>query len=465
MAKHIIVIGGGLAGLSATLEATAKGAKVTLVEKEKATGGNSAKATSGISASYTSHQKEQGISDSVEQFQDDSLKSGQGLSKKDLVDVLVGHSKEAIDWVSSFGLDLSCISQCGGHSAPRTHREPARLDGKPCPVGWDIVSTLRARVEILSNEGLVTVMTLTRCVDILTLTIDGKEVVVGVKLQKEEEDPIELLADAVILATGGFACDFTPTSLLKQHVPHLCNLPTTNGVQTVGDGVKMGLRIGCHTVDMDQVQVHPTSFVDPKAPCSHVNFLAPEALRGCGGIMINRKGVRFFNELARRDDLTAAINQHCDKLPSHEGEAMCPTVAYMLMNQAACEKFGLPNLGFYKFKGFVKEYENATAVAKEIGCDVTTLETTLKEYGQGKDAFGKTVFPVQFTPDEPLWMAMLTPALHYCMGGLEINTSAQVLRKVGESTEPITNLYGAGEVTGGVHGKNRLAGNSLLECV
>jgi succinate dehydrogenase/fumarate reductase flavoprotein subunit len=111
----------------------------------------------------------------------------------------------------------------------------------------------------------------------------------------------------VIFASGGFGADFTQTSLLAQYRPDLMHLPTTNGEHCTGDGVKMGEAIGAKSVDLEWVQVHPTGLVKPDDPDAKIKFLAAEALRGVGGIVIDRNGKRFANELGRRDYVTGEM--------------------------------------------------------------------------------------------------------------------------------------------------------------
>jgi succinate dehydrogenase/fumarate reductase flavoprotein subunit len=108
----------------------------------------------------------------------------------------------------------------------------------------------------------------------------------------------------VILASGGFGADFTSDSLLAQYRPDLLHLPTTNGEHCTGDGIKMGEKIGAKTIDLEWVQVHPTGLVKPDDADAKIKFLAAEALRGVGGIILNKDGYRFANELGRRDYVT-----------------------------------------------------------------------------------------------------------------------------------------------------------------
>lgn len=111
----------------------------------------------------------------------------------------------------------------------------------------------------------------------------------------------------VILATGGYAADFTEDSLLKKYKPEYYNLPTTNGDHCTGDGLKMAIKIGGNKIDMEKVQVHPTGLVDLSEPDAKVKFLAAEALRGVGGLLLDNTGSRFVDELNHRDYVTGKI--------------------------------------------------------------------------------------------------------------------------------------------------------------
>ncbi|PIO73964.1 FAD binding domain protein [Teladorsagia circumcincta] len=217
--------------------------------------------------------------------------------------------------------------------------------------------------------------------------------------------------------------------------------PTTNGAFARGDGVKMARAMGAEVVGMDRVQIHPTAFVDPADPSAGTKFLAAEALRGKGAILGGSAG------------LSAAI---------------------MLMNDDAADSFGRPAFNFYAIvKKFFMKYDSANELAAAMGISPNVLEKTLMDYNKyaksssgdakEKDSFGKTVFPVAIEPDQPIYAAIITPAIHYTMGGLKIDKQARVYNEF--MNQPFKGLLAAGEVTGGVHGANRLAGNSLLECV
>jgi cytochrome b involved in lipid metabolism len=216
----------------------------------------------------------------------------------------------------------------------------------------------------------------------------------------------------------------------------------------------MGEAVGANSVDLNQVQVHPTGLVHPDDPNAKVKFLAAEALRGVGGVLIDKDGNRFCDELGRRDYVTGEMWKR-NKGPYR-----------LILNKAAGKEIEW-HCKHYQGRGLMKFFESGTALAKEMGINPQNLRTTLEKYNTGakekKDQFGKRFFhnvPFQF--DDNFWAAILCPVIHYCMGGLQISTESEVVNKQGKV---IPGLFAAGEVTGGVHGDNRLGGSSLQDCV
>ncbi|CCW64868.1 unnamed protein product [Phytomonas sp. EM1] len=480
----VVVVGGGLAGCSAAIEAAKRGAKVILLEKETKLGGNSAKATSGINGWGTRAQADQGILDSGKYFERDTYLSGRsGNCKPELVKVLSVKSAHAVDWLTSLEIPLSVLSQLGGHSRKRTHRAPDREDGTPVPIGFAIMRKLEEHIrgELLGSVRVETTARLSRLLyDSVTLpTGEMVTMVRGVEYERSmasgdgtDEETVRVYANAVVLATGGFSNDHTTTSLLQEYAPHLMGYPTTNGVWATGDGVKLARELGAELVDMDKVQLHPTGMINPKDPQARTLFLGPEALRGSGGILLNTKGERFVNELGLRSVVSQAIIAQGDEYPGSQARKF----AYCVLNEAAAGLFGKGALGFYwKKMNLFRFAENVHELAVLIGCEESTLLRTLESY---KDLSsldrkcpltGKDVFPCVIGPQGPFYVAYVTPSIHYTMGGCLISPSAEILTvdktDILNRHRPILGLFGAGEVTGGVHGGNRLGGNSLLECV
>merc|ERR1719238_1758884 len=283
----------------------------------------------------------------------------------------------------------------------------------------------------------------------------------------------------VVFASGGYGADFGNDSLLAKYRPDLLHLPTTNGEHCTGDAIKIGEAIGAKTIDLEWVQVHPTGLVKPDDADAKIKFLAAEALRGVGGLIFNKEGKRFANELGRRDYVTGEMWKN--KAPFR-----------LVLNKAASDEI-IWHCKHYTGRGVMKFYESGEAFAADLGCSVQTLidehdqhyqaaKKTEKDpdggswpaYPSGKswDArsgptgsgkkFYHNIIPGSAVKDQEFYVAIITPVIHYCMGGLEIDENSACVDSKGKA---IPGLYAAGEVAGGVHGNNRLGGNSLLDCV
>merc|ERR1712061_626898 len=281
----------------------------------------------------------------------------------------------------------------------------------------------------------------------------------------------------VIIATGGFGADFTPDSLLSKHRPDLSHLPTTNGDHCTGDGLKMSMGVGAECVDLEWVQVHPTGLIHPDEPDAKVKFLAAEALRGVGGILLDMTGNRFCNELGRRDYVTGMMCKN-------KGVQLGSTTGFFLRLNGKASKEIEWHCKHYKGRGIMKSYANMGEFAKEYDIPLANIEATFKDYnaiaekqtkdpengpyeayGGGKswDKWGKKFFHnLPLETSDAFLVAIVTPVIDYCMGGMKINDAAESL---GADDKVIGGLYSAGEAAGGIHGSNRLGGNSLLDCV
>jgi len=461
-----IVVGGGLAGMSAANTLLECGMRVVLLDKSSFCGGNSSKATSGINGAETKTQKEKGVPDSVDIFIQDTIKGG--AKRPAVARVLCANSGPDVDWLmDKFELDLSLLARLGGHSQPRTHRGKERFPGMT--ITYALIQSLEAVVE---RTDLARLITKARALSLVT----NGDMCVGVEYEKAGQTFKEF--GPVILATGGFGADFGSDSLLAQYRPDLLHLPTTNGEHCTGDGIKMGEAIGAKSIDLEWVQVHPTGLVKADEPDAKVKFLAAEALRGVGGLILNANGERFCNELGRRDYVTGEMWK--SKPPFR-----------LCLNKAATDEI-IWHCKHYTGRGVMKAYSSGAELAKEMGIPLSKLESvheahyqasrnTEKDpeggkwpaYPSGKswdDASGPTgsgkkyyhnVIPGSQVASEVFHVAIITPVIHYCMGGVEVNEKSEC---IGPSA-PIKGLYAAGEVAGGVHGNNRLGGNSLLDCV
>ncbi|CDR45974.1 RHTO0S11e07008g1_1 [Rhodotorula toruloides] len=444
---QVIVVGAGLSGLSAAHTLYEKGGNVLVLEKNPFAGGNSTKATSGINGAGTKAQQALGIKDSAAAFFADTKKSARDLARDDLIEVLTGKSADAVNWLCDrFNLDLSKVSRLGGHSFERTHR-----GGEQFP-GMTITYALMEKLEDLAESDPTRVKILKKA-NVRKLVKDGDKVV---GCEYEYQGKQHTAHGPVILATGGYAADFAQDGLLAKYRPELLKLSTTNGDHCQGDGQKMAMAIGANGIDLEKVQVHPTGLVDPREPDAKVKFLAAEALRGVGGLLVNKEGDRFADELGHRDYVTGRIWED-NKRP----------VRLVLNGQAGKEIEW--HCKHYVGRGLMKKFDTVADIAKEMGIEASKLQKTFNEYmeiceGKRQDPFGKKFFHNTNWKNEagPFFVAQMEPVLHYTMGGLEIDPRSMVLDS---NKKPIEGLFASGEIAGGVHGANRLGGSSLLGCV
>lgn len=448
--RPVIVVGSGLAGLSAAYEALQAGARVHMLDRAPKPGGNSIKASSGINGAHTRFQKAAGIAKD-DAFYNDSVRSAgrrfsQDLAKVDrtrLVNTLTDGSEAAVNWVADeFGVDLSVVAILGGHTVPRTHRGAGKL-----PPGAAIVSAMQQKLN--ANPGFQ----LSSSAEVVSLAVRD-HAVTGVRYVQDKET--HDLDGAVVFAAGGFAGD--ATGLLAKYRPDLAGLPSTNDDRPGSHGILEA--IGIEFVDMTSVQVHPTGFVDPKDPSVRYKFLAAEALRGEGGILLSDEDKRFVNELDTREKVSEAIMNmpHSKESDSRQWDIT------LLMDPGACEATA-GHLGFYMWKGLMQKKK----VSELSPAAIEAVDKYAEAASKGKDdAFGRTNFGRWRLPagesnrDEEICVGKVTPVTHFTMGGAAFNTKAQPLRA---GSKPVEGLWAAGEITGGIHGDNRLGGSSLLECV
>ena len=422
----VVVVGGGGAGLSAAIAAREKGANVILLEKMLMLGGNTNYATGGINAANTSLQKKLGIEDSEELFYNDTMKGGKNKNNPELVKKLTTDSSNIINWLTERGADLSEVVFTGGQSAKRTHR-PAGGQA----VGPVIVDAL---AETAEKDG-IDVRTESEVVKI----IKTGDKVTGVEV-KHKGETYKINAKAVVMATGGFGAN---AAMVAEYNPALKGFGSTNSPAITGEGIKMTKAAGADLVDMSEIQTHPTVVHNNTA-------MITESVRGEGAILINRDGKRFINELETRDVVSKAEL-------AQKGAS-----AFLVFDQGTRENLSAIN-GYVK-QGFAVEASTLEELAKKVGIEPKTFVETIATYngyvkaGTDKD-FGKTVLPRELVK-APFYAIEVSPAIHHTMGGVRINTNTEVLTPEGKV---IPGLYAAGEITGGVHGANRIGGNAVTD--
>ena len=474
----IAIVGAGGAGMTAAITAAAEGKSVVILESQPMVGGNSVRATGGMNAGKTVYQDENefgesagvektlkaaaekyadnetitalaatvaeqwaayqanptGYFDSVELMELDTMIGGKGINDPALVETLCSNSADAIDWLGEQGITLNSVSSAGGASVKRIHR-PVNEEGKVVSVGAYMVPLLE---EDCQKAG-VQMMLNTTATEILT---DDNGAAVGIKATGASGETITINAKAVILTSGGFGANM---DMVVEYKPELKGFMTTNAPGILGQGIKMAQAIGADTVDMDQIQIHPTVQYDSAS-------LITEGLRGDGAVLINSEGKRFIDEVSTRDVVSAA-------------EIAQPgSYSWLIIDQKMVDDSSVIQ-GYIK-KGYTFEGKTYEELAEQIGVDGAALAETMNTWNGYVEAkndpdFGRTSFADKLDT-APYYAIKVTAGVHHTMGGLKINTNTEVLNENGEI---IPGLFAAGEVTGGVHGANRLGGTAVSDFV
>ncbi len=472
----VVVVGAGGAGMTAAITAAGEGKSVVILESQSMVGGNSVRATGGMNAGKTVYQDENefgesagvektlktaaekyadnetitalaktvseqwaayqanptGYFDSVELMELDTMIGGKGINDPELVETLCANSADAIDWLDEHGITLHNVSSFGGASVKRIHR-PVNAEGKTVSVGSYMIPLLqenceKAGVQILLN---------TTANEILT---DANGVAAGIKATGSTGETVTVNAKAVVLTTGGFGANL---DMVVKYKPELKGFMTTNAAGIQGQGIEMAEAIGAATVDMDQIQIHPTVEANTAA-------LITEGLRGDGAVLINAEGKRFIDEVGTRDVVSAAEI------------AQTGSYSWLVVDQAMVDASSVIQ-GYIK-KGYTVTGETYEELGKAMGVDAAAFAETMEKWNGYVEAkndpdFGRTSFANPLNT-APYYAVKVTAGVHHTMGGLKINANTEVLNEKGEV---IPGLFAAGEVTGGVHGANRLGGNAVAD--
>ncbi|KRL55795.1 flavocytochrome c [Furfurilactobacillus rossiae] len=429
----VVIIGSGSTGMVAAIQAHELGLKPVIFEKMPKIGGNTMRASSGMNAAETNVQLHHGVVDSYEDLYAETLKGGGDLNDKELLGYFSSHAALSIDWLADHGIRLDDITITGGMSKMRTHR-PASM----APIGAFLVTEL-SKVVQKDELPLFTGVT----VNSLVKDSDGK--VTGVNATLPDGSQKVVGGKAVILATGGFGAN---NDMIEKYRPDLKGYKTTNQPGATGDGLKLATDAGAALVQMDQIQVHPTVQQDnPHA------FLIGEAVRGEGAILVNAQGKRFVNELTTRKVVSNAITA----LPEHS--------AYLILDQGIRSR--VKAIEFYDSIGLVVTGPSLSELAGKLNMDVDTLSSTVSTWNTAvadhdDKEFGRSTGMDRDISAGPFFAIHIAPAIHYTMGGIKANHKTQVLD---ESGQIIPGLFAGGEVVGGLHGNNRIGGNSIAETV
>ncbi len=443
----VVIVGSGFAGLAAAIEARQAGASTVVLEKMRIPGGNSAISGGLLAVAGSPLQKKEGIEDSPQQMLDDMLKAGMGLNHPPLARLVVERSASVLEWtVETLGVKYKPnLNHLGGHSVPRTYITA-------CGTGSGIIQPMLSRCRKLD----IPVQKKTLLGRILK---DREGRVEGVEVRREYLFP---RADsgrsqrirarrAVILATGGFGRD---VAFRMTQDPRLSeDIDSTNHLGATAEALVAALEVGATPVHLSWIQLGPWTSCDEKGwgVGSMFTLLAGFPY----GIMVDAKtGRRFVNELSDRRLRTDAMllqGRTPVAIVDSQGVKHATTLDQCLK------------------RGVVKAFDSLEELAAFNHIPLPALRETLERYhlclAHGRDAeFGKPLAqglkPIE-TP--PFYAIRLLPKVHHCMGGIQVNSRAQVLAVADH--RPIPGLYAAGEITGGVHGASRLGSTAIVDCL
>ncbi len=475
----VLIIGAGGAGMTAAITAADAGMKVVVLESQPAVGGNSVKSTGGMNAAKTSFQDAnefgeeagvektlaaakdnwadnetitalaakvqeqwdaykadpQGYFDSTDLFALDTMIGGKGINDPELVNTLVSNTADAIDWLASQDIKLTDVASFGGASVKRIHR-PLNEEGKVVSVGAYTVPLLEAACQKREN---ITLMTDTTAI---ALVPDENGACIGALAMGKTGNSITVAADAVVLTTGGFGANL---DMVEAYKPELKGFMTTNAAGIQGLGILMAADLGAATVDMDQIQIHPTVQADTAS-------LITEGLRGDGAILVNKNGERFIDEVGTRDVVSAAEIAQPDSF------------SWLVVDQKMVDASSV--IQGYINRGLMLSGDTYEALAEALGIPADTFAATMNTWNgyvaeKNDPDFGRTSFANPLDT-APFYAVKVTAGIHHTMGGLKIDPDTHV---IDESGKIIPGLFAAGEVTGGVHGGNRLGGNAVADFV
>lgn len=467
----VVVVGAGGAGMTAAVAAARAGKQVILLEKTGSAGGSSAHAAGGMNAAKTQWQDDngwiegaalesalasvaidhpelaalaaavqkeydawvddgaEGYFDSVGLFTLDTMVGGMALGDLDLVTTLAKGSASAVDWLESIGAPLHAVTVSNGATVRRSH-QPVNDEGKIIPVG----PYLTSRLEQACIDNGVKFLFNTPATEIL---MDGDKAV-GVRAEG-----CTVNAQSVILATGGFGAD---PDMVARQAPERKGFASAAAPGATGDGIRLAEAVGAATVDMDQIRVHPTVEQTTLTPIS-------DSLRKIGAILVNAEGLRFCNETAADDLVSAAVAQQ---------PGGC---AWLILDQNLADNSNV--MEDYIAEGCTVQASTWAGLAKAAGLPAEALSQTMEDWnaavaaGEDRD-FDRTGLYALLDAAPFYYAIQVAPGILHTMGGLRIDSSAQVLTADGS---PIPGLFAAGEVTGGIHGGNCLDGNAVTDCV
>ena len=442
----VVIIGSGFAGLAAAIEAKIAGSSVIVMEKMRVAGGNSIINGGVVAAAGSPFQAEKGIKDSPELLLKDMLKAGLNLNHLELARMVANKSNEVVQWTINYlGVKYKGLVHLGGHSVPRSYSTYNRS-------GSAIVNQQLAKLK----EFGIKVKTERYLVKILrdkNGRVKGVQIRDGYRFPNENSGTLKYVKakKAVVMATGGFSNDIAFRTI--QDPKLTADVESTNQPGATAEALLEALNIGATPVQPSWIQLGPWTSPDEKGFGIAPHFTAGTVFQY--GVMVDpATGKRFVNELADRKTRADAIiktDNPCIGIADAKGAKGREGLTAKLIK-----------------RGIVKQFNTLNDLAIAYKIPFKPLKETIENYnsylvnGEDKE-FGrylqKAAKPIG---QSPFYAIRIWPKVHHTMGGLQINTKAQV---IGLDHDPIKGLYAAGELAGGIHGAVRLGSCAVVDCL
>ena len=445
----VCVVGAGGAGFAAAIAAAQAGANVVVLEKCSIDGGSTNVSEGALNAVDPERQEPQGIEDSIDTFYQTTIDGGHGTGSPELVEYLVNNALDSVHWLEDLGVRFKDeVGSATGSLGQRSHY-PYTPSGNTYIRSFEDFQAAHADQLLVLND-----------VQATDLILDDAGAVVGVKGLFKGDQEVTVNAKAVIIATGGFGANVEYRQSVNDGVWKEVVLDETIGCTNIqpcaqGEGLKLAEQAGAELINLSDIQLHP---------CGTPGTGLMEDIRTSGRnrIFVNESGDRFVNEGAERDTLCKAIFAQPDstyfivvnklRYPDPDWvDGNGATVANMIA------------------RGHVVGADTVEELAEATGMDAAKLQASIDAYnavvrGEAEDEFG---FTADNTADAemtegPWYACQKVPTVHHTMGGIRIDVNAQACDADGE---PIPGLFACGEVTGGIHGENRLGGNAIADCM
>jgi fumarate reductase flavoprotein subunit len=425
----VVVVGSGLAGLTAALSAAENGAKVVLLEKEQMIGGDSILATGDIFVCCSSVQKAAGIADSPDAFYKDAMAKSGGRRDPVQTRMIADRGGQMVDWLISQGVqfDPHVVSTMGSSAARDQHA-----------VGWapGLINTL---AKTARSKG-IPILTQTRATELINGS--GGEIA-GIEATRSDGSRIRYIARAVVLASGGFGAS---PELIRRFCPRQADAIWAASPAETGDGLLMALKEGADTVDIDVPWLTPTVEIKSR-------ILVTSNVLSKGGILVDAKAQRFTDEAASYAQASDAVLAVLKR-----GEPFVFEIYDDNVNQKVYR------IAEYVKAGMVTQAGSIEELAQKIGLDPAALKATIAAYNTGlenkHDKFGRTILGDKLEKP-PFGCLKVKPGTIMTPGGLKIDARVRVIKKDGNA---VAGLYAAGEVTGGYRAYGYIGGDSLAHC-